>query len=245
MVFGLFLFRFDERLGGTPIFTEVRNNGKTDLDEDTMRKISAKVFLTLAMSEEESQGEGWAVVPLPLDTRGFSYSFWSTESSGSRIIHVILLLIPKNFAPVFIINGNEILNDLKEIALKFMQTEMKIDKDSMKSLLSSLQKSCDRLPKEPEADQAAHIKIESELGPLREQAETVFKLPGKGQLPAIVLHPSFRSRATVDALKRIDGAKSLKEIFVELQSEGINVPIKEVIGFLVQFEHKGYLLRVS
>ncbi|MFQ5979027.1 MAG: hypothetical protein ACE5OZ_12950 [Candidatus Heimdallarchaeota archaeon] len=243
MVFGLVLFRFDERLGGTPIFNEIRNGG-SGLDEDTMRKISAKVFLTLAMSEEESQGDGWAVVPLPLETRGFSYSFWSTDSAGARIIHVILLLIPKDFAAVFIINGNEILNRLKELAISFMQTDMKVDKDGMKTMLTTLQESCERLPKEPEADKAAHIKVESGLGPLREQADTVFVLPGKGQLPAIVLHPSFRSPSTVEVLKKIDGKKTIKDILVEIQSEGSDVPIKEVMSFLVQFEHKGYIIRV-
>ncbi|MHA2495111.1 MAG: hypothetical protein ACXAEI_06470, partial [Candidatus Hodarchaeales archaeon] len=161
MVFALFLFRFDERLGGTPIFNEVRNGGGA-IDEDTMRKISAKVFLTLAMSEEESQGDGWAVVPLPLDTRGFSYSFWSTDTAGARIIHVILLLLPKDFASVFIIHGNDILNNLKERALAFMQSDMKVDKDAMKTMLTALQEFCERLPKEPEADKAAHIKIESD-----------------------------------------------------------------------------------
>ncbi|MFX0113116.1 MAG: hypothetical protein ACFFB3_01070 [Candidatus Hodarchaeota archaeon] len=242
MVFGLFLFRFDERLGGTPIFNVVSNGGE-GLDDDTMRKVSAKVFLTLAMSEEESQGDGWAVVPLPLDTRGFSYSFWSTDTAGARIIHVILLLIPKDYAAVFIINGNEILRGLKEIALAFMQSEMKVDKEGMKRMLTSLQEFCDRLPKEPEADKAAHIKIEADLGPLREQAQTVFMLPGKGQIPAIVLHPSFRSPSTVAVLKKMDGKKSVKEILVELQSEGTDVPIKEVMSFLVQFEHKGYIRR--
>ncbi|MHA2272467.1 MAG: hypothetical protein ACXACI_11435 [Candidatus Hodarchaeales archaeon] len=244
MVFALFLFRFDERLGGTPIFNEVRNGGGA-IDEDTMRKISAKVFLTLAMSEEESQGDGWAVVPLPLDTRGFSYSFWSTDTAGARIIHVILLLLPKDFASVFIIHGNDILNNLKERALAFMQSDMKVDKDAMKTMLTALQEFCERLPKEPEADKAAHIKIESDLGPLREQAESIFALPGKGQIPAIVLHPSFRSPPTVAVLKRMNGAKSVKEILVELQSEGVDVPIKEVMSFLVQFEHKGYIRRVS
>ena len=131
----------------------------------------------------------------------------------------------------------------RTLARKYGGTGLKLA--LTKKMLSSLQEFCDRLPKEPEADKAAHIKVESELGPLREQADVIFALPGKGQIPAIVLHPSFRSPPTVEFLKRLDGKKSIKEILVEIQSEGANVPVKEVMGFLVQFEHKGYIIRVN
>ncbi|MFX0095256.1 MAG: hypothetical protein ACFFBD_26210, partial [Candidatus Hodarchaeota archaeon] len=195
-MFGAFFFRFDQHMGGVCTFNHVLD---ADLGQEDIRKISTKSFVSLAMSEEEQGTSGWAIIPLPLESKGLSYAFWAHDKSvGKAIIHSIVLAVPSALEQLFIAKGADLLANLTNWANEYTETS-KINKKEIIELVNSLQEAGkDLLSKK--IMKAKQMALAETMDKYKEALAKVYAV--RGHIPSIVLHPNFPSKITQKIMKR-------------------------------------------
>ncbi|MFX0061635.1 MAG: hypothetical protein ACFFC7_05560 [Candidatus Hermodarchaeota archaeon] len=237
-MFGAFFFRFDQHMGGVCTFNHVVD---VEIGPEDIRKISTKSFVSLAMSEEEQGASGWAIIPLPLDSKGLSYAFWAHDrGAGKKIIHSIVLAVPSALEQLFIAKGAELLANLTNWANEFINAG-KLNKKEIIDMVNSLHQSGKSLISQKKME-AKQIALVDEMNKYKDVMSKIYAV--RGHIPSIVLHPNFPSKITQKIMKRLNGEKSVSDIIIELEIEDEHIDLEEVAQYLEKFLNRQYIYEV-
>ncbi|MFX1538094.1 MAG: ArsR/SmtB family transcription factor [Promethearchaeota archaeon] len=157
----------------------------------------------------EKDASAWAIIPLPLDSKGISYAFWAYDrGAGKRIMHSIVLAVPSELEQLFIDKGPLLLANLTNWANEFINSG-KINKKEIITMVNSLYQSGKSLTSKKKIE-TKKIALVDEMGKHKEVISKVYAI--RGHIPSIVLHPNFPSKITQRIMKRLNGEKSVSDI---------------------------------
>ncbi len=233
IMYGAVFYEFDQKYGGIPKTTYFPDFQPED---ELLKKISAKVFALLAMTEGGSEGVKWLVSPLVGALFSFSYTFWTKkEETGEPQYYSIVLILPEKFARVFLIKGELLYQELEEGAKDFLR-KGKFDSHRLKKMVEILKVFSERMEKTG-LGLSIRMKVDEYAEKIgkKDELDRIYELLG---LPRIAFYPSMRDHPKWEFARLMDGNRTLKEAILLLLEAHDDVELEDIFEWFDEFLDK-------